>query len=344
MANPFSINFGREPMSFIGRDEDNIDIIEAYTAQNAEFQVCMLTGVRGSGKTVSMTTIANRLAEDPQWVVVDLNPERDLLCTLAAELNKRPTLKSIFENASFSLSLPGMGMEFSPSSAITDIAVTLGDALELLTKQGKKLLVTIDEVSNNKNVREFASQFQIYMRKNYNVYLIMTGIYENIYELQNEKSLTFLYRAPKIEMKPLSIPMIMQKYKEFFCIEDTKALEMAKLTKGYPYAYQVLGYLCFKRNAYYENVMGEFDTFLEEYVYQKIWSEVSRKDQELLTALAKSDTGRTEEIRNLIGMPLNKYSVYRNRLIKKGLIRAVGHGHLELSLPRFKEFILRNIW
>lgn len=29
----------------------------------------------------------------------------------------------------------------------------------------------------------------------------MTGLYENIYEIQNEKTLTFLYRTPRIEIK-----------------------------------------------------------------------------------------------------------------------------------------------
>ena len=51
--------------------------------------------------------------------------------------------------------------------------------------------------------------------------------------------------------------LIAKEYKNVFGIDDDKASEMAKLVKGYPYAYQVLGYLCYKNNAGYEDVIEE---------------------------------------------------------------------------------------
>jgi len=343
MENPFSLNFGKEPFSFIARDENNIDIIESFKAQNSEFQVCILTGVRGSGKTVSMTAIANNLQKEEQWIVLDLNPERDLLYTFAAELYKREGVQRLLDRAVLSLDIPGMGIELNREPLYTDIAVVLGDLLEGLTKAGKKVLITIDEASNNNSIREFVSQFQIYMRKNYNVYLIMTGLYDNIYYLQNEKTLTFLYRAPKIAMQPLSIPMIMLKYQELLGVSAADALAMAKLTNGYPYAYQVLGYLCFKKQLTYDQVLAEYDVFLQEYVYQKIWSELSSLDKEFLVAIAKSCRGKAGEIKQILDMPTNKYSVYRDRLLKKGLIKSISYGCIELVLPRFDLFVLQQL-
>ena len=38
----------------------------------------MITGVRGSGKTVFMTDISKQIKEDESWIVVELNPEKDL--------------------------------------------------------------------------------------------------------------------------------------------------------------------------------------------------------------------------------------------------------------------------
>ena len=61
MKNPFSLTFGKEPLSLISRNLQNEEIIESFKADNPDFQVCMITGVRGSGKTVAMTTIANDL-------------------------------------------------------------------------------------------------------------------------------------------------------------------------------------------------------------------------------------------------------------------------------------------
>ena len=39
----------------------------------------MITGVRGSGKTVMMTNIASEMRkQSDEWIVVELNPNRDL--------------------------------------------------------------------------------------------------------------------------------------------------------------------------------------------------------------------------------------------------------------------------
>lgn len=344
MNNPFSLTFGKEPKSFIEQDEQNLEIIASFKSDNPEAQVCMLTGIRGSGKTVTMTAIANTFRADPRWIVADLNPERNLLEMLVAQLYRNQAFKSILSNAKFNLFIPGIGgVEFDRSSIYNDPAVILDELLDKLTQDGKKLLVTIDEVSNNQNIREFVSQFQIYIRRNYNVFLIMTGLYENIYDLQNEKTLTFLYRAPKIEMKPLNISLVMLKYQDVFGLDAVSALKMAQFTMGYPYAYQVLGSLCFKRSTTYEKVIDEFDMILGEYVYRKIWSECSAKDKEVMESLVLSEEGRAEEVRERLNMPKNAYSVYRERLLKKGLVRPSSYGCLELTLPRFKEFVLRTM-
>lgn len=342
MKNPFSLTFGKEPLSLISRNLQNEEIISSFKADNPDYQVCMITGVRGSGKTVAMTTIANELRQDENWLVVDLNPERDLLNALAAELSTNKDIFAYLKNAQINISAFGFGVGISGEQEIKDVTVLLNTILENITKENKRILVTIDEVTANKNIKEFVSQFQIFIRKNYNVFLLMTGLYENIYDLQNEKSLTFLYRAPKIELKPLSIPLIMQKYKEIFALKDEQALAMAKLTEGYPFAYQVLGYLCFKNKTSYEKVLFEFDSCLEEYVYEKIWSELSSMDKVILAAMAKSSSTKVASIREAANLDSNIFNVYRKRLLKKGVVRTPEYGHLAFSLPRFREFVLRN--
>ena len=199
-SNPFSLSFGKEPVSYIARDYQSGEILESFDSDNPSYQVCMITGVRGAGKTVAMSAIANILAADSRWIIVNLNPERDLLRTLAAELSNRKELFELFRDAKINLSFLGFGLEIDGEPPITDLVVALRRMLEKLTKSGKRILITIDEVSLNRQMREFASQFQIFMREDLNVFLIMTGLYENIYELQNEKTLTFLFRAPKVEL------------------------------------------------------------------------------------------------------------------------------------------------
>ena len=340
MKNPFSLTFGKEPLSLISRNLQNEEIISSFTADNPDYQVCMITGVRGSGKTVAMTTIANELRQDANWLVIDLNPERDLLNALTAELSSNKDIFSYLKSAQINISAFGVGI--SGKQEVKDVTVLLNAILDKITKENKRILVTIDEVTANKNIKEFVSQFQIFIRKNYNVFLLMTGLYENIYDLQNEKSLTFLYRAPKIELKPLSIPLIMQKYKEIFALQNEQALAMAKLTEGYPFAYQVLGYLCFKNKTSFDKVLFEFDSCLEEYVYEKIWSETSSMDKEIMSAMAKSASTKVASIREMAKLDSNIFNVYRKRLLKKGVVRTPNYGHLAFTLPRFREFVLRN--
>lgn len=341
--NPFSLTFGKEPVNAISRDKQIDEIVEGVTAANPEFQVCMITGVRGSGKTVLMTEIAAEIGARKDWITIELSPERDMLHALAAELSNRKELLEIFRDARINLSFLGFGLEIDSEPPITDVVVALDRMLENLTKKGKKVLIALDEAVSNQHVREFASQFQIFMRKKYNIFLVMTGLYDKIYELQNEDTLTFLYRAPKFEMQPLNSRLVTKEYKKVFDISEEEAMKMAELVKGYPYAYQVLGYLCYKKQEPYSEVIDEFDAYLSEYVYDKVWSELSGKDRKAIAAIAEAENGKVEEVRDILNWSSGQFSVYRDRLMKKGLITSPKYGSVELTLPRLGEYVKQSI-
>ena len=339
--NPYTLSFGKEPLSFIQRDFQSDDIIESFLSNNPTYQVSMFTGVRGSGKTVALTNIANRIGKHKDWIVVNLNPERDLIKTLAAELSNRKELLQLFKDAKINLSVFGLGLEISGTPSIMDEAVILRKMLKKLTEKGKKVLVTIDEVTPSKEFRIFANQFQIFIREKLNIFLLMSGLYENIENLQNEKTLTFLYRSPKIELKPLNLSLIKKSYEDNLKVNKLEAKEMAIFTKGYAFAFQLLGYLCYKKHKKLKEVIDDFDVYIEEYVYEKIWSECSEKDKKILSTLGEEPI-KIEKIRKATKMKTNEISVYRKRLMKKGLVTSSNYGELELSLPRFKQFIENN--
>ncbi len=81
----------------------------------------------------------------------------------------------------------------------------------------------------------FASTFQILVRNDLPIFLLMTGLYDNIKNLQDEKSLRFLYRAPKINLGPLNMNAIKDKYQEVFSLNDNDAGSMSKLMGGYAF-------------------------------------------------------------------------------------------------------------
>ena len=160
----------------------------------------------------------------------------------------------------------------------------------------------------------------------------MTGLYENIYELQNDKSLTFLYRAPKILLEPLNTIAVANSYEKIFHLSEEASMRMAKLTRGYPFAYQVLGYLFWEsQEKELDAVMPEYDQYLSEYVYEKIWSELSELDRKVMTELSR-------QLRESLGMDSSLFSVYRDRLFRKGILNTSDYGYVSITLPRFAEY------
>lgn len=339
LKNPYTLTFGRKPENLIGRNQEISEILECFQNDVPEYQVCMLTGLRGVGKTVCLTAIANELRQNKNWLVADLSSERNLIDALVAELAGQQGFLSLLKRAKLKLSAFGLGLELGTREQIKDNAVVLDKILAKLTEKGKRVLVTVDEVVPNKYIREFVSQFQIYIRKNYNVFLLMTGLHENIYDLQNTKTMTFLYRAPKIVLSSLNMRLVEANYKKVFDLSDKDAHAMATLSKGYPYAFQLLGYLCFKERKKCGDVLSEFDAYLSEYVYDKIWAELSSMDKKVLHAMAKSNNLKVNMIRRMLDMESGTFSVYRQRLLKKGILSVPEYGYLDFVLPRFKEYI-----
>ena len=225
---------------------------------------------------------------------------------------------------------------------ITDAETAIIKILERLKKGGKRLLITIDEMTNSEYMKVFAGAFQIFVRQELPVFLLGTGLYENIEELQNEKSLTFLYRAPKIQLKPLNNAAIINKYKTIFNISPEKAAQMAGLTKGYPFAFQVLGYLTWNNDGDYNGILGEYEQYLSEFVYDKIWSELSQKDRMVAKGIADIKSGKIKEIRDAIGMETNEFNPYRKRLIRKGIVSGEKRGYVYFTLPLFEEYVIEN--
>ncbi len=339
--NPFTLAFGKKPVQYVPRIARTNLIVEEYVAVPAVNQIYMVTGVRGSGKTVMMTNIAGILSERNDWIVVELNATRDLLQSLASKLYAVPKLHECFLKARLDFSAFGLGVTIENAAPVTDVEDMVAKMLDQIRKQGMRLLITIDEVVYSEQMKVFVSAFQIFMRQDYPIFLLMTGLYENIYELQNDKSLTFLYRAPKIILEPLSLTAVCQHYMDIFQLDKESAGKMAALTRGYPFAFQVLGYLYWEHRdtKTVQEILPEYDQYLEEYVYSKIWSEMSDKDKEIMQKLAESGDIKVKDLREQLEMSSEQFSVYRERLKRKGVIDTRKYGKISMALPRFEEFI-----
>ena len=341
MNNPFTLSFGKKPLQYISRLSQTQQILETFQAPVPSNQIFMITGVRGSGKTVMMTNIAHELKADDSWIVIELNPTRDLLQSLAAKIYSLPEMHARFLNARLDFSAFGLGLSVENSAPATDIENVLELMLDQIKESGKRLLIRIDEVTCSEYIRIFISSFQIFLRQEQPIFLLMTGLYENLYDLQNDKSLTFLYRAPKLLLEPLNYTAVRNHYMKIFNIDTESASKMTSLTKGYPFAFQVLGYLYWENRSTknIDEILPEYDQYLEEYVYSKIWSELSEQDQRILLSISPDDGLKVKELRTRLQMSSELFSVYRDRLRRKGVIDTHEYGKVSFSLPRFSNFV-----
>ena len=338
--NPFAISFGKTPMTFIPRFQATETVVSSFSQDPPSNQAYIIVGVRGSGKTVLLNRIQAHFSEDSNWIVMEVNPNRDILQAIAAQLYSNRLLQTIFLHAKLDLSFLGIGVSIENGYKIFDVETAIQEMLSIIKKQGKKVLFCIDEVSNTKDMKVFASSFQIMLRQDLPVYLIMTGVYQNIHQLQDEKNLTFLYRAPKIYLTPLNFTAVREEYKKALNISEEQAEHMAKVVRGYSFGFQVLGYLAYERKPKkLEIILPEFDQYLSEFVYDKIWSELSPTDMKVLIAIAKTKDGKVADVRSITGFKSNLFEIYRKRLKGKGLIDTSVYGYVSFTLPRFTEYV-----
>lgn len=343
MNNPYTLTFGKDPEERISRALDGKEILNDFLAERPSQQVCLITGVKGSGKTVFMTDLCNELQKRKEWVIVDLNVNSpDMIRQAAAILCSNDKFARVFQSAKLNFSLFGFGLEVSSSVPIADIQTALEKMIENLARKGKKIVFSIDEVTKTEAMITFASCFQQMLRKKLPVFLLMTGLYQNIYDLQNHKSLTFLYRAPRVSLSPLNLGAIASNYQSNLNLPADTAREMAKLTMGYSFAFQVLGYLLWNMEGDYSDLIPQYRQYLEERSYEKIWAELSEKDRKLVVAIAKIEDGNIEGIRAAANMTSNEFSPYRIRLIRKGIVDGSRRGYLRFCLPFFGEYVLDN--
>lgn len=340
--NPFCLSFGKEPDRFVERTDAYSTITDTFNSISPSSNCYLIMGVRGSGKTVLLSTILNEYRESKDWIAISLNPGRNLLEMLAAGLYEDAKLQKYFIEASLNLTKFGIGLDIKKNPPISDIQIAIEKMVKIVNEKGKRILITIDDVTKSSEVIEFACAFQDLLLKRMDVFLLMTGLYENIYSLQRDKRCSFLLRAEKVILNPLNIMGMKNQYQQTFQCDENEALKMASFTKGYSYAFQVLGYIMWEKECSLEDAIPSFDERMAGYCYEKIWEDLSEKEKEIISLLAENNKMKAKDIAEKIGVTTKTFSVQRDRLIKKGLLDGREYGSLSLILPRFEEFVKVN--
>ena len=343
--NPYVINFGRVPNQYISRDYLIDTIVETLESEIVEEQAFKLTGIRGTGKTVTLTSIEKKIREEDDWIVVGIKSNGNIVTDLVAELYSQVPFVTSFVDSNLNLSTFGIGLNIEKKSPVASVSYALKVILRELQKKKKRVLVTIDEARKTPEMIDFIQDFQILIREDLPLYVIVAGLYEDIEALENTEGLTFFLRATKYEMQPLNLTIIRADYMKTLGVSEDLATEMAVLTKGYAFAYQALGKYMWdnKERVLDDTVLAKFDEVLAEKVYKKIWSELASKDRWFLQFIVKKDKMTATELLEETKAKHNEWSVPRMRLSEKGIIDIQTRGEIRVKLPRFKEFVDNQI-
>ena len=341
MRNPYVISFGRIPTQYISRRVLISDIIDALESDIIEEQAYKLTGVRGTGKTVTLTEIEKKIRENDNWIVVGVKSNGNIIEDIIANLYSSVPFLTSFVDANLNLTKFGIGLNLSNKSPVASLDYALKTILREVDRKGMRVLITIDEARKTKHMVDFIQEFQILIREELPVFLIAAGLYEGVESIENAEGLTFFLRAAKYEMTPLNHTFIRNDYEKTLNVSREVAEKMATITKGYAFAYQALGKYMWDLNAQdiTEEVLALLDETLAEKVYRKIWSELAPRDKWFLEYIVKKDKMSATELLEMTNKKHNEWSEPRKRLTEKGIIDTKIRGQIIVCLPRLKEFV-----
>lgn len=356
--NPFNPSFGTVPSVFLDRDSLSTRVVAELNSENSPFQTSLIYGQRGAGKTTLMTDVANELSKDEHWQVVNLVLDDDLLDSLLAQLQERLLKLKIFKDVDLKIQFKGIQVDTRLGSTNTEanFQVLFHQFLERFTQKGIRVLITIDEIKATPLLRKLVSCYQIMLRDELNVALLMAGLPENVSEIQNDDVLTFLLRANRIVLNPLDAGSIKDSYAHIFHeagfqINLPTLLYMTKQTKGFAYAFQLLGYWVWQaaeKQGTKEITRETIDHVHERYlsdlfrnVYHKVYHEMTIKEQDFVKAMVKIGVPKVkaQQIGQAMGKQPNYVAVYRRKLIDDQVIIPAGYGYVQFMLPYFDQFV-----
>lgn len=93
-------------------------------------------------------------------------------------------INEVFLHPDFSFSFKELTFYIDGDNKISNLSTLIERMLNYLKKKNKRVLVSIDDVSTNKKVKSFIYSFQQMIRKDDNVFLLLTGLNENVSELE----------------------------------------------------------------------------------------------------------------------------------------------------------------
>ena len=358
----FQPTFGNRPESIVGRDGEIGSFIQGLKEPVGSRERCTLfLGQRGMGKTALLLELEDR-AKELGFVVARVTAHEGLKDEIIEQIqlngaqffsSEKKRITGINAGAlgfSFGLSFQDATRDqFGFRSKLTMLC-------DRLSEKGKGVLILIDEVHTSKEMREVASSFQELVGERKNIAMAMAGLPYAVSGVLNDKVLTFLNRAKKVELGPISNASVEAYYERAFDelgikYSDDLVKTAACKTRGIPYLMQLIGYYLVQfsngsriiKKETIDKAENAAIIDLENNVFRPIINPLSDNDRLFIQAMAEiGDKASTNEIMQKLGENGPAFQVYRKRLIDSGIIEAPRKGELIFAVPYLSEYLRQN--
>ena len=364
MRNPFRPSFGLSPLILAGRE----DLVRGFTLAFAEgvgapLRVSLLSGARGTGKTVMLNEIEG-IARSQGWIVLRANPRPGMVETLID-----PTIKDALEaiDAGIGITTAVVEKQASKKTLITELRALA----EKLKPYGTGILITLDEVQSAQveELADLATAIQDLIRDEYDIAFAAAGLPEGINTLLQHEGTTFLRRAEHIQLGPLRDSEVSQSFSE--TVESggrevtADAVQAAtSLVRGYAYLTQVVGSLSWAAATladettitenHVKSIAPDVAHRMATHVHQPALKPLPDAQIEFLRAMAlvMDQAGTQEapanavpisEIAAKLKSTTSALSMRRKDLLDSGIISSPRFGELSFALPFLKEYLLQQM-
>lgn len=387
ILNPYTPNAGAQPQALVGRKDqlESFDLLLARIEKGRSEQSMIVSGLRGVGKTVLLGLFRQKaLARD--WVVVELEVSkhddtefrRDIAVRMRSallELSPRVRWTERARHAaavlkSFSISVDPMGTwtagldvqaaegfadHLDLTLDLTDLFLAVGETAK---EHGKGVVLLFDEVQFLKpsQLEALIQALHKMVQRALPITMVAAGL-PQIAELAGDaKSYAErLFTFPQLgDLEPADAQeaLVLPAADEGVTYTQDALEEAVRITGGYPYFIQELGYATWTvaegPTITREDILAAepgYEAKLDASFFRVRLDRATELQRAYLRAMAElgSAPHKASDVADVMGRTSTNLGPTRAELINMGLLYTPEHGYAAFTVPHFDRFLRRAI-
>ncbi len=361
----FDPSFGNRPQNLIGRNKYINEFKNALeTRPGSRERSILLLGQRGYGKTVMLLEMADIAGQNGYIVASPTVTSPELTNRILEKLvysGEKYLSKEKHELTGGNISILGFGAGYQVQGKKEEqrsFAFRLSELCKEFSKKGMGVMLLVDEVqANNEALKQLIIAYQEIVGEGGNIAIVMAGLPGAISSTLNNKVLTFLNRARKMDLSPIEESEIFAYYKEIFNrsaikISNEQIRRAATFTNGSPYLMQLVGHYIMiysdesgtLSTEDYESALADAKKDFVNDIGMTTLNELSGKDIEFLTAMSEDDgPSSISKVAERMKVSSAYAQLYKRRLIDAGVIEQTRRGIVDFSVAYLKEYLRNSI-